>query len=500
MIKRFVSIWFPYLATDWFSLRHPQLCRLPFVLSTASHGRMLVTATNAPAEAQGIHTGMTVADARAILPSLQVMDDKPGLAEQLLHRLAEWCIRYTPCVSLDLPGGLVLDATGCSHLWKGDLPYVTLIVQRLKDRGYQARAAMADTIGAAWALARYGKDLTIAENSRHGEALLSLPPASLRLDAITIEQLHKLGLRRVSDFVSMPRASLMRRFGHTLLNRLDQAMGTVDELIQPVLPVEPYQERLPCLEPIVTATGIEIALQRLLDSICHRLQQEQKGLRLARFYGYRMDGKTEMVEIGTVRASNHVEHLFRLFSPKITAMAPGPGVELFMLEALKVEDHFPAQEKLWEGGGGLGDIRLAELLDRLGGRIGTHSIHRYLPDEHYWPERSVRAAPSLQEKAATGWKAGKPRPLQLLSRPEPVEVTAPIPDYPPMLFRYKNVLHTVKKADGPERIEQEWWLQEGEHRDYYAVEDEEGRRYWLFRSGHYTGDRSQQWFLHGFFA
>ncbi|HEU4902126.1 MAG TPA: DNA polymerase Y family protein, partial [Flavisolibacter sp.] len=84
--------------------------------------------------------------------------------------------------------------------------------------------------------------------------------------------------------------------------------------------------------------------------------------------------------------------------------------------------------------------------------------------------------------------------------PERIDVTAPIPDYPPMLFRYKGTMHKIIKADGPERIEQEWWIQDGEHRDYYCVEDEEGRRYWLFRSGHYNEEKTPLWFLHGFFA
>ena len=131
------------------------------------------------------------------------------------------------------------------------------------------------------------------------------------------------------------------------------------------------------------------------------------------------------------------------------------------------------------------DTGLAELLDRIAGKMGAHHIHRYVPDEHYWPERSYKLAATIEEKLHTTWKVDRPRPLNLLPKPEPIEVTAPIPDYPPMLFRYKGILHKIIKADGPERIEQEWWMQEGQHRDYYCVEDEEGQRYWLFRSGHY---------------
>lgn len=498
MVRRFVSIWFRHLTTDWFTLRQPHLQDLPFVLCAPSHGRMVITAVNAIAETKEINTGMVLADARAIMPTLQVLDDKPELAEKLLRRLAEWCIRFTPGVAVDLPDGLLLDATGCAHLWGGDEAYLSAIVKKLNDRGYDVRAAMADTPGVAWAVARYGKAPLVISSDRHIEALLPLPPEALRLEEETVERLHKLGLQRTGQFIGMPRASLRRRFGHQFLKRLDMILGKDVEIIEPIQPIEPYQERLPCLEPIVTAAGIEIALDSLLKTLCHRLRQEQKGLRVAVFKGYRVDGKVEQVDIGTNRPSHHVSHLFKLFEIKLPTIEPALGIELFVLEAPKVEDHYSFQEKLWEQSGGLEDARLSELLDRLAGKTGVQAI-RYVPDEHYWPERSFKPASSLAEKLTTAWRADKLRPLQLLAIPEKIEVTAPIPDYPPMLFRYKGKLHTIIKADGPERIEQEWWLQQGQHRDYYRVEDEQGFRYWLFRLGHYD-DKKFQWFIHGFFA
>ena len=496
MAKRFVSIWFPNLATDWFTLRQPRLGNTAFVLSAPLHGRMIVTAANALAETQGICRGMGLADARAIIPVLQALDDKPELSDKLLKRIAEWCIRFTPFAAVDLPDGIILDVTGCSHLWGGDEPYVNDIVNRLKCRGYHVRAAIADTAGAAWAVARFGK-LLIINSGQQTNALLSLPPAALRLEAETIERLQKLGLRQIKDFISMPRSALRRRFGNHIISRLNQASGLEEEFIQPVQPIEPYQERLPCLEPIVTATGIEIALQQLLEALCQRLQKEQKGLRIVCFKCYRVDGKVEQVTIGTISPSHSVKHLFKLFEIKLSTIEPDLGIELFVLEAPKVEDHSPAQQKLWEPMLNLNNVKLSELIDRLAGRVGSNAIYRFLPNEHYWPERSFKPASSLQEQKTAEWKLDRPRPTQLLATPENIDVTAPVPDYPPMNFRYKGKLHKIKKADGPERIEQEWWIQEGQHRDYYAVEDEEGCRYWLFRLGHY--DEDYQWFIHGFF-
>lgn len=499
MAKRFVSIWFCFLQTDWFTLRQPELSNKPFVLSAPSRGRKVITAMNALAQTQGIYIGITVADAKAIFPSLIVLDDKPGLAGKLLRKIAEWCIRFTPFAAIDPPDGLILDATGCSHIWGGDELYLKEIIQRLQNRGYTIKAAMADTIGCAWAVARYAKNSFIIDSGKNAEALLSLPAEALRLETETTELLYKLGLRHIHHFINMPTSVLRRRFGKPFIMRLNQALGYEEEIIQPVQPIEPYQERLQSLEPIATATGIEIALKQLLDTICTRLQREQKGLRKANFKCYRIDGKMIQIDIGTNRPSTNVNHLFKLFELKIPLIEPDLGIELFILEAPRVEDCLPVQEKLWDTTSHLYVNAIAELLDRIEGKIGVGKIHRYLPDEHYWPERSVKPAASIDEKATILWKTDRPRPLQLLSKPELIHVTAPIPDYPPMLFRYKGRLHKIIKADGPERIEQEWWLQQGQHRDYYTVEDEEGNRYWLFRSGHYT-DTNYQWFIHGFFA
>ena len=498
-MARYVSLWFPHLATDWFTLRQPHFRAVPFVLRTSSHGRMIISAANVIAEEKGLSTGMALADARAAIPDLQALDDKPDLIDKLVKRLAEWCIRFTPVTAVDPPDGIILDATGCPHLWGGEEAYVCDIIKKINSRGYDVRVAMAGTIGVAWGIARYGKEALVIPDGQHIEALMSLPPEALRLESDVIKRLHKLGLRQIRQLIGIPRTSLRRRFGQHLLMRLDMALGQEMEVLHPVEPIEPYHERLPCLEPILTASGIEIALRKLLDALCSRLQQEQKGLRKTVFKGYRMDGKVEQVEIGTNGPSNNVDHLFNLFKTKLSTIAPGLGIELFTLTAPKVEDHRPRAVNMWEGSGNLEDTRLSELLDRLVSKTGTQAIHRYLPDEHHLPERSFRSAKSLREKASTEWPAGKQRPVRLLKKPAPIEVTAPIPDYPPMLFRYHGKLHQIVKADGPERLEQEWWIRHGPHRDYYRVEDESGHRYWLFRSGHYH-DQNFQWFLHGFFS
>jgi protein ImuB len=500
MERRFVSVWFRHLLTDWLTLRRPELQGKPFVLVAPEHNRILITAANALAERQGITRGMAAADAKAVIPDLKVIDDIPDKAAKLLGALGEWCIRYTPFIAMDPPDGLIMDISGCAHLWGGEHGYLKEIITRLRSKGYDVRGAMADTAGAAWAVARFGRDKPIIEPGMHTHALLNLSPAALRLEPLILERLRKLGFYTIQSFIGLKRSALRRRFGYDFLLKLDQALGNADEPLQLLHPQTPYQERLPCLEPIRTATGIELAIKTLLGNLCKRLQSEGKGLRAAILRCYRVDGKIVGADIGTNRPTYSTGHLFKLFELKIAAIEPALGIELFTLEAAKVEEISPEQEALWSpAGGGLNDNNLIELLDRLANKIGANSICRYLPQESYWPERSIKPARSLIEKTSTTWRRGRPRPSLLLRRPERIEVASLLPDNPPMLFIYKGKKHIIKKTDDAERIEPEWWRHKRPHRDYYVVEDEQGRRYWLFRSGHYT-DEGSQWYLHGFFA
>lgn len=498
-MKRYVSVAFRRLLTDWYKRKTPSLKEQLFVVAVSDHGRMLITEVSPEIAKQGISVGMTMADARALLPDINMVEEEKGLAERLLEGLAGWCIRFSPEVAVDLPDGLIIDASGCAHLFGGEEAYLEHIVSRFQALGYDVNLGMADTIGVAWAVSRFKKGNTVIPVGRGIQALEVLPPASLRLEAGILDRLRKLGLYRVGDFMAMPRSSLQRRFGSAMLERLDQALGIKEELFNPVRQSVPYQERVYCLEPVRTAYAISSALVELIGKLCKRLEKEGMGLRSAVFTGYRVDGKTVSVSVSTTRPSRSEKHLLKLFDPKLSSLEPGLGIEVFSLEAPNVEMQTVVSGKLWEIFGKADDSGLAELVDRIEGRIGKESVLRYLPAEHHLPERSVKTASAYEEKPASAWRKDRFRPLYLLTKPEKIEVTAPIPDYPPMNFRHRNVLHKVVKADGPERIEQQWWLRDGLHRDYYYVEDELGRRYWLFRLGHYSEQKKPTWYLHGYF-
>ena len=496
-MPRYASIGFPYLLTEYMARKKPNLRGLAFVLASPQRGRMVIDAVSPMAAQQDIQPGMVLADAKAIFPGLKMIQSEPGRSEKLLYALAEWCIAYTPFVAVDLPDGLILDTSGCTHLWGGEPAYLETIKTKLNAYGYTVRAAIADTIGAAWASARFSNE-AIVKPGKQKEALLPLPPAALRLEPEVLARLKKLGLNRIDNFINMPGTALRRRFGTSFTLRMVQSLGQVPEIVIPIKPVEPYQERLCCMEPIVSNIGITIALQQLLEMLCLRFEAEEIGLRHAVFKAYRVDGNIQQIAIGTGQPSRNGAHLFRLFEHKISTLEPVLGFEVFVLEAPKVEPVTNEQAAIWMASS-QNDKKVAELLDRVVAKTGTNAVSRYLPAEQYWPERSVKQAVPLWEKQSTAWRTDWPRPVHLLERPEKIEVTAVLPDYPPILFRYKGKLYHVAKSDGPERIEQEWWRSNGLFRDYYSVEDETGARYWLFRSGPYDTDKPE-WFIHGFFA
>lgn len=499
MPKRYVSIWFRYLLTDWKAIRQPSLKGKAFVFAEPDHGRLLITAVNAEAERFNLERSMTVADAKVLAPDLEVFDGKPGRNLKLLKGLAEWCLRFTPLVMVDPPDGLLLDVTGCTKLRGGDRVYLKDLCDRLKALGYTVRPGMADTIGCAWAVARCAKSGLIVPENGHRNALMPLPPVALRLPVDLVIKLHNLGLYQVGKFIAFPKTTLRRRFGKDMVLRLYQALGQEEEFLLPLKEPVPYSERLSCLEPVKTREAIETGLHTLLEALCKRLYGEGKGIRAAVFSWYRIDGKSGNITIGTNHASQQTAHLFKLFAIKLDTVAPGLGIELFTLDATKTEAANNKQADLWAGKPGADSEQIGELLDRVALRIGMDNIRRYLPSEHYWPERSAEPTPDLTKTPASDWREDQLRPLQLLDPPEPIEAMALTPDYPPKQFMYRGKRHIIVGADGPDRIAREWWQDEGEHRDYYVAEDEEGGRYWLFRSGHYDPDRPQHWFIHGFF-
>jgi protein ImuB len=474
-------------------------------------GRRVVVALDRAAERAGLAPGMPLADARAVEPGLVAVEADPAADARALDGLADWCGRYTPWVGLDSPDGLVLDVTGCAHLLGGEAALVADLLRRVRGFGYHARAALADTAAAAWALARFGpRGQGPVPPGRGRDALAPLPVAALRLDPATAAALGRLGLRRVGDLLDLPRASLATRFGAALVRRLDQALGRAADPVSPRRPVPPHAARLAFAEPISARASIDAALGRLLADLCRGLELAGRGARRVELSCFRADGRVERAGIGTARPVREPARLARLFAERLDRLDPGPGFDAMTLLA-EAEPQAPDQIAL-EGRGWGGapapltpsSEALADLVDRLGNRLGPDRVHRPVPRASWWPERAVEpgpplAPPPVPPAGGAPWPRDRPRPVRLLRVPEPVEAMAPVPDDPPVMFRWREAVHHVRRAEGPERIEPEWWRELAETRDYYRVEDGQGRRFWLFRAGLHLPGRHPRWFLHGVF-
>jgi protein ImuB len=371
-------------------------------------------------------------------------------------------------------------------------------------QGFAARAAVADTPGAAHAMARFGTDeITVVPSGGQQAVLARLPLAALRLAEQTLEGLRQMGIGQIGALAALPRAPLVRRFGALVATRLDQAFGSAPEAIEPEFPPEVIQARLTFVEPLLTAEAFATVIDRLTGTVCSAMERSGGGARRLDLLFERVDGTTQTIRIGTARASRNVPHLARLLRERIERVDPGLGVEAMRLVVPRVDMLVPVQAAARLTASDVEEPDIAPLLDRLANRLGAERVYRVAPVDSDVPERSVRRVPA-QDKVMGTWPADLPRPVRLLDPPQPVEAMALLPDHPPMAFTWRRVRHRVRRADGPERIAGEWWKRNGETRsvrDYFRVEDEEGHRYWLFRRGDgengISGD--MRWFLHGLF-
>lgn len=486
----------------------------PFALVAAgAHGPVLHDRDRGAGEA-GLHAGMRLADARALCPDLRTAAADPGGDRAALARLARWCTRWSPWTATDGADGILIDISGCTHLFGGEAALCDDLAGRLARMGIPARTAIADTIGAAHALARHGAQ-SIAPPGEDAlrAALAGLPVAALRIDAESAAMLKRLGLKRIGQLYDLPRASLARRFGRggmreadAVLHRLDQALGRVFEPLDPLLPVPRWRVHRSFPEPVTDNGALDRLLAPLCDALAARLEADGQGARRLSLGVFRVDGTRQDVRIGTHRPSRDAAHLQRLFRERLPMIDPGFGIDLMILAADVVAPLAPAQADLT--GRATEDLALAALVDRLALRLGTAHIGRIAPHESHVPERAERRLCGL---SAPSWTdaprpPGPVRPVRLLPRPEPIEVMAEVPEGPPRAFRWRRRRHRVTRAQGPERIAPEWWHDQGAAaavRDYYRIEDEAGRRFWVFRAGLYgaaAAPGAPRWFLHGLFA
>jgi protein ImuB len=422
----------------------------------------------------------------------------PGVADGRLTQLVEWCDRYSPLAARDGDDGIILEITGCAHLFGGEGPLLLDLRKRLHRMGFESYAAIADAWGIAWALARFGKRFIV-----HGEdaaaALDPLPVEAMRLPGETVPELRRLGLSTIAAVRKIPQRSLAARFGSTILCRLDQLFHQAAEPFTPWRPPAPYRASRISGEPISTMQAVEYVLGELLRDVCGRMEKHNLGSRRMDFACYRVDGTVDRAEVRTSKPTRSHQHLMRLFGGTLPALRSGFGFETFVISVLDIEALPPSQLSLSETDATDEEESFDALVDRLGMKLGFSEVNRIRVCESYLPEHAVELRPATApEKPSAAWPEWRVRPVRLIDPPMNIGVSVLYPGGAPVLFFIGEKQHRIIRSEGPERLTSEWWRERGARiktptgtRDYYRVEDDKGLRFWIFC------DAAEQWFLHG---
>lgn len=519
--RRYLALWFPFVSTDRIRIarRRSRSSRLdepafspqvpPLVLCTNRGGALRLAALDKRAAAVGLSIGMTLAVARARVVHLDVEDSDPAADARLLAMLAGLCEMFTPLVALSDTDGVMLDVSGCAHLFGGEEALLERAQRRIARLGIEVRASIAGTPEAARAIAVFGRGGCVSAG-RDEAAVRPLPITALDMGTETTIALSRAGLKTIGDLADRPSQALTARFSNVLTTRLARVLGREDIRITPLRPLPACVAERHFPEPLAHVDSLTPVLARLAREMADALGRRGAGGRAFEAAFFRSDGAVRRLTIETMQPLRDAAALMRLMSLRMDALAdpldPGFGFDAVRLSALRTEDLTQHQATL-DGGGEEEDTAEA-LVDRLVARFGRAAVLRLGERDTHNPARaSTRlldlAGARVVERSPP--EPGEPpgRPLTLFEPPQPVEAMAEVPDGAPLQFRWRKVAHTVARAEGPERIASEWWRmgQNAPIRDYYRIEDREGRRFWLFREGvHEEPAGRPRWFVHGLFA
>jgi protein ImuB len=503
-MRRVLSIWLPHLAVERWARSSDFGPDDPVVLTVEGTHGPTIHAVTQPAAERGTRVGARLTDARALDPALVAIPADPAGDEALVERLARWAGRWSPLVEVDGADALRLDVTGVAHLFGGERGLVADVQARFAAAGLSTRVAMAPTAAAAWGLAHYGKAAAVICGKDTGAKLADLPVAALRLPPEATRTLERLGLKTVGTLAGIERRSLARRLreADNPVDALDRALGRKPEPLTAVPTSRPPRALLKLEEPATHPEAAAQGLERLIPDLVQQLQRRHLGARRLALIGFRVDGSTAVASVATSIPSREPKHLQRLIGDKAAALDPGFGFDAFALEADWTETLSSAQDSLVEEPSGTHEV--ARLVDRLSVKLGPDKVRRPQLHESHLPERASGWRPALEKREPVGTASTPPRPQRMLDRPEAITVVYATPEGVPRRFVWRRAVHDIARVEGPERIAPEWWRERSTARlrDYYRVEDQAGRRYWIYREGLIGDGRGglPEWYMHGLFG
>ncbi|UYH51010.1 DNA polymerase Y family protein [Candidatus Kirkpatrickella diaphorinae] len=521
MTRRILHVWFPHWRTDlWRRQQEGGKPTTPsgIALYTYDHHRNIVIAVDQHAQQRGVTPGMTIAQARHLAPGLTIALATPAQDAAALEDLARWFSWVAPWCAPAPPDGIWIDITGSAHLHGGEASLLQTIQTRMEVSGHHAvRLAISDTTGASYALTHFGAETRhIVPPAGQVAVLDPLPIAALQLEPATLADLNQMGVTRIHALRKMPLAPLVRRFGPQLAHHLNTALGLRDKPLQPLTPTPSLIVRRSLREPIMTAEAIAIAMEVLLVEICPLLQKRGQGVRRLSLICERVDRAAQSVSIVTAEPVNDPAYLLALLKNRIAHIEPGFGIEAMRVHVTEAAPVLQMQHGLLAATSDHQAARYQLFLDHLHNKPGVRAVFRLVPAPSAIPERAQARQDCLSVMPRSGedFPVFAPRPARLLHPAEPIRlVTADMTiidnvtqpqNAPPRSFRWHGRIHHIRRAEGPERLHGEWWhtnTEYGATRDYWHVEDEQGRGFWLYRRGdgvhHWAGDQS--WFVHGLF-
>lgn len=517
---RWLAIYLPRLKTDRLirAGRGPSDDR-PLAVYAKENGAFQLKGVDARASKLGLNLAMSLADARAMQPKLEAVEADPEEDARALDNIAAWCERFTPIVVIDPPEGLFLDISGCAHLFGGEEKLRAELVTRLHAQGFGARAAIAPTPGAAWAFARYGrkapaKNLRAQLQASLGDedellGLGALPIEALRLNPDAAALMRRLGLKTVRHIAGAPRASFTARAGEHAMMRLDQALGRAREALTPRRPAPPVFALRRFLEPIFAADAVLQVARDLCGDVVEKLDVRNAGVLRAELVLFGVDGRDRVIGVNVSKPLREVKPLMRLFREKLNIVGENLnaqfGFEAARFDVVRLAELSGRMHTLISvGESAARPDEINGIVDVLSSRLGAKRVVRPRLHSEHAPERAGGWRSALANGDAG--KSVKPpadgvqrRPVRLFSPGQKIEVMASVPDGPPLRFQWRRVVREVVRAEGPERISGDWQKRE-KTRDYYRVEDKQGRRYWLYREGLYGESETPCWYVHGLFA
>lgn len=530
-------LFLPTWPTDYLKRREPGLSG-PLALYERIKGGLRLAALDAEAGRAGLSVGQNLADARAMLPTLSVREIDRPLLEAVFADFADWHSNASPLVAVirDVSqfGDLVIDITGVAHLFGGERPMLRLLLTRLRDLGYAVSGAIAPTIGAAWAISHFARS-QVVELDNLETVLDALPVNALRLSPAQISGLTQMGLKTIGQLRVRERKPLQARFGLSLLERLDQAYGLLEERMTPRIPIAERHAERRFVDPIGLMDDVLMTAHDLAIQLAFRLETEGLGGQAFHLFLYRVDHKVMTFSINSARLTRDPAHISKLFSNRSERLEgeydAGFGIDMIRLAVSSVGKLDAVQLGAFASQDGTEDLE--QLHDRMTSRLGPLAVLRTQFVASHIPERAARLVPAIVHVDAEPQSPTELiRPLRLLPVPEMVAINAEVPDGLPASMIWRRVGYRLIKAAGPERLGAEWWRsgqrlelmppfvpkkpEPGEKpekppyvpklemfeadagtRDYYIAEDSEGRRFWIYRQGIYG---EGHWYLHGFFA